>query len=477
MARLSRWILAGYLVGLVPDVLAQPLAIEAPVAVPSDERIAPLPSLAGLVALALANDSGLRSQRFDSQATAQELELARAGLRPRLDASASYRYQDADNIYTNNPADYPDEVYDDRVSGETHENSWELRLTQPLFSLERWRRIDMAEAQADAATLQVAVAERDLAITVVETYLDAYQASRTLGLLNAQRESLVLQQRQASRAYDLGIGDRLNLLESQSRLDQAIADQTASENDLANALSDLERLTGAPLAMLPALVGTPEALSIAAEPRPLETWLAATRDNVSVRLAAEQEQVAQRDTEVRRAGHYPEVDLVVGYSDLDSDDELRTSQDFTASVEVTLPIYQGGYTSASIRQGELAALAGAASLDNEWRLAQQEVRKRLRSMQGDLRQLEALQRSIESGALFLQAATRGQSLGLRDLVDVLDARSSLYDLRIRFVETVCVYLRDRTHLAAAVGELDTPSLGAIGDVLERVEQTPIDETS
>ncbi|GHB07183.1 TolC family protein [Salinicola rhizosphaerae] len=477
MSRLFPRLLALSLLGLSHYACAQALTAGTPLATASPvddlpasaDQANPLPSLTSLVAQALTYDSGLQSQRLDSRSVAQEVPMAQARLRPQLDATAAYRYRQANNIYTDNPDDYPDEVYDDRVSGKTRDRSWEVRLTQPLFSLERWRQVDKAHAQGDAALLQVAVAERDLAVKVVESYLDAYQASRTLGLLIAQRESLVLQQRQAQRAYELGVGDRLNLLESQSRLDQAVADQTAAENDLANAQSDLERLTGTLLDIGPVQLATPEALVVAPERQPLDAWLAMTANNAQVRLAAERQRVARADTDVRRAGRYPELNLVLGYSDVQSNDALQTSEDFSASVEMNVTLYQGGYTSASIRQGELTALSGAAAMQNERRLAQQEVRKRLRSMQGDVRQLEALQRSIESGTLFLKAAERGESVGLRDLVDVLDARSSVYDLRIRFVKTACLYLKDRTNLDAAAGQLDTDALQQITALLERIE--------
>ncbi|WP_164999668.1 TolC family protein [Salinicola tamaricis] len=280
------------------------------------------------------------------------------------------------------PDDYPDADYAKRVSGRTRDSSWGLRLSQPLFDLERWRQVDKAGTQVDAATLEVAVAERDLALRVIDSYLDAYQASRKVGLLIAQREALVLQQRQAQRAYELGVGDRINLLESQSRLDQAIADQTAAESDMANAVSDLERLSGATLDFAPALIEPPQTLTLDPEPRPLNDLLALTDGNPQVELAARRQRVAQADTDLRHAARYPKVDLVLDYNDLDSDDPLRTSRDLSAGVEVDLPLYQGGYTTASIRQAELSALAGAAALDDEQRLAQQEVRKRLRHAGG-----------------------------------------------------------------------------------------------
>lgn len=79
---------------------------------------------------------------------------------------------------------------------------------------------------------------------------------------------------------------------------------------------------------------------------------------------------------------------------------------------------------------------GRAALQNIRYLAEQEVRQRLRGLHGDARQLRAIKRSIESSSLFLEAAEKGEQLGLRDLVDVLDAREELYDLRIKFVEAI-----------------------------------------
>ncbi|WP_188112409.1 TolC family protein [Salinicola aestuarinus] len=429
-----------------------------------------LPAMSELIARALDNDAGLRSRRLDGASVGQEVPMARSRLLPRLEASANYRVSDADNIYTDNPQDYPDEVYDDRISGRTQDTSWQVRLTQPLFDLERSRQLGKAHAQADAATLEVAVAERDLAMTVIDTYLDAYRASRRVGLLMAQRESLTLQQRQAQRAYDLGLGDRINLLESQSRLDQAIADQTAAENALSIAITDLERLTGVTPDFTPRLIERSATFTPGAEDQPLESLLTRSSDNADVRLAAQRENVTRQETDIRRAARYPRLDFVVDYSDLHSNDALRTSRELSAGVELNVALYQGGYTTASIRQGELTALAGAADLDNERRLAQQEVRRRLRSIQGDRRQLEALTRSIESASLFVEAAVRGEALGLRDLVDVLDARATLYDLRIRYVDTLCDYLDNRAALAAATGTLDTPSIDRLMRTLEALER-------
>lgn len=447
--------------------------------IPASSSDTALPSLPGLFALALENDASLASQRYEMQATAQQVPKAWAGLKPHIDASAGYTYQESDNYYTGNPDFDPTSQLSNpdnatRYQGETRDTSWQIQLTQPLFSLERWRQVDKAEAQLDAAKLKVAVAERDLALQVAEAYLNAFLASRKLGLLASKRESLSLQVKQAQRSYELGIGSRINLLEAQARLDQAVADQISAENELANALSALQRLTGRLPEFASAALGDLDDLEVEAGWENIERWLARTPANVEVLLAEQQLQLAMEDTSVRRAARYPELDLNLAYVDRGSNDPFRESENASASLQLSVPIYQGGYTTADIRQGELSVLASEAAYANALNLARQEVRKRLRSLNGDARQLEALKRSIDSAQLFLQAAEKGEQLGLRDLVDVLDARADLYDLRIQFVEVVRQYLIDSLSLEAAVGDLGTADLAEVMTLLSQLTgHTPL----
>ncbi|MGO2148838.1 TolC family protein, partial [Halomonas sp.] len=214
---------------------------------------------------------------------------------------------------------------------------------------ERWRGVDVANAQVSAAELQLAVVERDLALQVSEAYIQAYLATQRLGLLESQQDSLELQVRQAQRAFDLGIGDRIDLLEAQSRLDQAISEAVLAENELDNARSTLERLTGVLPAFRGLAVGELSSVTLKSEWGSQDEWLARTNQNLDVLLARQEQQITEADASTRRAGYYPEVNLNVSYSDRQSDDTLRESKDYRAGVEMSMPIYRGGYTMANVR--------------------------------------------------------------------------------------------------------------------------------
>ncbi|WP_404471177.1 TolC family outer membrane protein [Vreelandella venusta] len=427
------------------------------------ELPAVLPSLPGLFARALENDADLTRQRFELAATREEVPMARSQLLPQVTASGSYLWQDSTNIQTS-----PDDFGLDQPAqrpGEIDETVWQVQLQQPLFSLERWRGVNVADEQVSAAELQLALVERDLALQVSEAYIQAYLASQRLGLLESQQEALDLQVRQAQRAFDLGVGDRINLLEAQSRLDQAISDAVLAENELDNALSTLERLTGTLPAFRGLAVGELSNVSLQSEWGSQDDWIARTGQNLDVLIARQDQRITEADTSTRRAGYYPELNLNLSYSDRKSDDQLRESKDYRASVEMSMPIYRGGYTTASVRQGERRIDASQAAFDNQRNLAVQEVRQRLRSLNGHVRRIEALKQAIASSELFLEAAERGEQLGLRDLVDVLDARASLFDQRIQYVDTIGEYALDSLALQSAVGELSSDDLSGVMNLL------------
>ncbi|MFM9269733.1 TolC family outer membrane protein [Halomonas elongata] len=436
-----------------------------------------IPSLPGLFERALHADADLQAQRLRAEARGQDVPKARAGLLPRLDASYVYRYTDSDNIYTDGGVTTcetnPDtgepvggESYERRCAGESTDSIRQLELTQPLFSMSRIRQMQHAEAQRDQAMLRLAVAERDLALKTSQTYLDAFFASRRARLLEGKRASLELQLAQARKAYELGIGDRIDLLAARSALDSTRADIVLARNETDDALATLERLTG--------VRSTFDGFSLAtltgvefAEPAPLETLEGSIDRNAGVEAAREGVRVAEADVALRKAGYYPEVSLNLSWRDRNSDDPYLASEEASAAIQARLNLFRGGYTRADMRQGELMARASRSDVDGARRQALEQLRQSRRGIIGEQGRLAALAQSIRSGELYLEAADKGAALGLRDLVDVLDARAELFDRRIQYVDAFRRLQLDRLQMQAAVGDLSGEDLA---DVMLSIQQ-------
>ena len=444
-----------------------------------------IPSLPVLYAYARDHDAELRRQMLEAEATGLETTRARAALLPAIDLTYSAGYTDSDNYYSSdagaceeNPRTgerFGGEDFEARCRGHSTDITTQVQLTQPLFSLERWRSLAQSREQVRAAQLQLALAEQDLALETAEAYMDGFYSAQQKRLLGGKKRSLALQVKQAQRAYELGIGDRIDLLAARSRLDQAAAEIAVADNRYADAITRLERLTGQ----------TPDfnrfalkTLSEARWPAPdsLERFEADLNDNVRVQLASQQLAVAEAAQAVRQAGYYPEVSLNLSWMDRNSNDPYRESEDRSAVVQARMNLYQGGATSAEVRQADLRRQAQGSDVQQQKRLALEELRRRHRSIEGDLSRLEALSQSIRSSNLYLEAADRGAALGLRDLVDVLDARADLYDQRIQYVDAFRQLMLDRLNLQAAAGPLDSDDMADTMAMIGRIIGPPEDDT-
>ena len=431
-------------------------------------RAVALPSLTGLFSQALDHDAELAQQRLELRAVEQEAPMALSRLLPQASATGGYLWQDSTNIQTD-----PEDVDLDQTArrpGEIEESYWRLEVSQPLFSLERWHGLDRADAQVAAAGLDVALVERELALAVSEAYVRAFLAACQLGLLEAQQAALALQVQQAQRAFDLGVRDRITLLEATSRLDEVIADTVEARNAQQDAESELQRLTGLRPRFDGQRVGDLTRLELADAIAAEDDWLTRVGNNLEVQRALAERRLRDIDIRLRRSGYAPEVYLNLSYSDRNSDDAFRESEDYRAGVEVSVPLFRGGYTRASVRQAELREQSSQRGVDHRRNLAGQEVRRALRALEGSVRRLAAQEQAIESGRLFLEAAERGETLGLRDLVDVLDAQARLYDLRIQFVDTIGRYVLDRLALESAVGDLGSRDLAWTMALLVRLTE-------
>lgn len=109
------------------SAMAELTALEQPATAASE-----LPSLPELFARALEHDAELSSQRFEYEATQEEIAMARSQLLPQVTASGTYLWQDSTNIQTS-----PDDFGLDQEAtrpGEINETVWQVQLQQPCLA-------------------------------------------------------------------------------------------------------------------------------------------------------------------------------------------------------------------------------------------------------------------------------------------------------------------------------------------------------
>lgn len=407
---------------------------------------------------AMNHDSEYRAARYTLEGEREEIRLARSQLLPALSFGAGYTYEDSDNIYTDkdNTNYYKEDSV--RSSGRIEDNYWRFNLRQPIFDRSRSQNLNRAKNQVKAAEYRYEQVKQLLVFRVADVWLNLLYAQMKVHFSSENLESLDLRLAQAERQDQLGVGDQLELLEIGARRDLAQADLLAARSELDEKLLEIELMSGRKLLPPTNWVTTAHLLEVTQQPLNLEAWQAKVTSNNSYQEQMARVAMAEAARLGSRAGHYPTLNLNLDYTKRASDDEFREREGFTASLDLSLELYGGGRTSSALRQSQARLNAEQAQADKVVLDTQQIIAVSWAKQQSLYQRLQALRRSMLSAERYEQAAKRGETLGLRSQVDVVEANARLFQAQERHAEALVAYLLADLRLHLETGQLEPNKL-------------------
>jgi len=440
------------------------------------------PSLKFLIALAFAG-SALNAQSadllqvyrdaasFDAQYAAaraardaglERLPQGRAGLLPTIGLSANTTWNDLES--TPRTAGIPTR------NSEFNSNGWNVSLSQPLFRWQNWDGFKQAELAAVLAEMQFAQAGQDLMLRVSQAYFDVLLAQETLATTQAQKIAFAEQLESAKRNFEVGTATITDTHEAQARYDLAIATQLAAESDLAIKRQALLTLTGKETDVLKGLrpgmqIGAPQ-------PTDIGQWIsAAEAGNLAVQVAQTNLEVASREVERQRAGHYPTLDLVATHGKSGTGFSTTTnsgndSKSTTIGLQLAVPLYAGGTVSSKVREAAALNEKARADLNFARRQATLGASQAYLGVNSGLAQVKALEAGVASSQLAVESNKLGYEVGVRINIDVLNAQSQLFDTRQKLAKARLDTLISQLRLKSAAGTLSEADLASINALLE-----------
>jgi outer membrane protein len=350
-------------------------------------------------------------------------------------------------------------------------SAWKLSLTQPLFRLDSLKSYEQGELQAMLADQQLRLAEQDLLLRIAKGYFDVLLAQDVLASVGAQKEAFAQQLAQSRRGYEVGIAPVTDVNEAQSRYDLTLAQEIASRNDLEVKRRVLEKSIARDLPPL-ARLDAEASIDILSPDQQDLLATRATDDALPVIIGLTAEEVAQREVERQKAGHYPTLDLVastgenrnVNYSGLGGGLGVN-SRETIVGLTLAIPIFQGGAVESRVREASANLDRSRQELLNARRQARLDSREALLGVQSGTALYQALRKAQSSNETQVRSTRRGLEVGVRTRVDVLNAEQQLFatlkDLAASRYETLMSGLR----LKAAAGALTEQELRALDRLL------------
>ena len=131
------------------------------------------------------------------------------------------------------------------------------------------------------------------------------------------------------------------------------------------------------------------------------------------------------------------------------------------SLEMSLPIYQGGFKTARAREAKARFRQATRQLENQNRAVARDVRNLYRSVTTDVIRVKARLKAIKSSESALEATETGYEVGTRNIVDVLQAQQRLYSAQFDYADSRYTYVLNLLRLKQAAGTLTPQDLADI----------------
>jgi len=465
---LSRILLTGWLAGCLAGAQGS-LAAEG-----GDGEFAEA-TLAGVYELALENDLTLAEARAELRIGREERKLALAGLLPQIQGEFGYTESDIESR-----GEFPagSQLFPNATNSDAETHRWSASLRQPLFDLPAWFSFKRGVELSNQAQATFSVAQQQLIVRAVEAYFEVLRASANLQASRAQESALSGQLEQVKQRFEVGMVAITDVHEAQAGHDLAVAQRIADEGQVDIARELLTVLTGRSHGELWVL----EDEFPIEEPEPATgaDWAQfARQNNFDIKVAQYARDAAQRGARAAATEHLPKVDLSLSYTESNTDimrDDLitGTQADFPSdedrgvvALNVTLPLFTGGATSAARRQASAQYETRMAGYQGTLRTVIQETRAAHRRVLSDVARSNARAQAVTSTRSALEAAEVGYEVGTRNVVDVLGAQQEFFSAVRDYNNSIIDYVVNLVRLKRLAGTLSPEDVYELNQWLER----------
>ncbi len=373
--------------------------------------------LSDAFSMAKSVDEAYLSALANFGASQEYVELAKAPLLPSL----SLNTQSTDNQLNKNEGfrDLPQQNY--RSSSKT------IILKQPIIRLSNWVQFKQSSLQASGAKYELARAENDLASRVVSAYLDTLLADEQMSVIADQIKSLRTQLIAATQGLENGFGTQTDVIEVQSRLDQAKADEQQIRSAKLFAIEQLKLFSGyaGPSILKSLNLNGLNDKSI----EPLEIWLEkASRLNPEILFGQMRLEIAQQEILKIKAGHLPTVDLIAQVSNSNNENIQYPATVFTnrqIGFQFNLPLYSGGSVLSSSRQAMLFAQKEERALNAMTNNIRLQVLKEFNNFIDGIERTKAHDSALTSAEQYLRSTEKNKTAGYKTRMDVMNAQQKI----------------------------------------------------
>ncbi len=416
-------------------------------------------TLSEAISAALDHNPQVSAARHEEDAAAYQATAARSGLLPQIYASETYNNTNSP-LWTfgtklNQGAIKSSDFNPDRLNDPDAINNFAtaLSLSWNLFDGGRTRiGWDQARQGEKMAALNLTRSQQLVIAQVAKAYVGL--------LLAVENRTVVMQALETARAHLKLIQDRFrgglavksDVLRGQVRIADLEQQRLTAESRILVAQAMLHAAMGQPDMGLIAPM-TPMQRCLPTEGG-LDLWVRRTLDKrPDLKQVALQEDIAGKEIDRARAGHYPTLALQGNY-EINSEDFSDSNDNYTVGAVLRVNLYSGRRISsrtAAARSLKAKARAMRTAMELGARV---ETQRAFYQAQSTWQSIAVARQAVDQAEEGLRIVANRYSGGLLTIVDLLDAQTALQQTRTQHFKAMHDYKVARIDLALAAGTID-----------------------
>ncbi len=413
-------------------------------------------TLQDAVAVALSRNPTLESQRASRAIAGETLEQARAGRRPSVSLSSS---AGVSRSQSNAPTLFAAQRNSRTDLGT---GTLGLQLVQPLYAGGALTaNVKRAKAETRFSDAQLDAASQGLILDVITAYLNVTTDKAALDIRRNNVNVLSTQVRAANDRFRVGEVTRTDVAQAEARLSGAQAFMARARAQYEGSRAAFREIVGLPpgeLELVPDVITEVDSIEAAFE--------IGRTENPAIRQDIAALEAARHLVKAAKARRKPSVSFVAaaGASQNAAESSLTgdntySSGNVEASVQMSMPLYQGGLLSSQIRQAQLEEARYRLRLQADQQTLVADISSIWYSLLAAKETIDASQRQVEAAEVAYRGSEQELAVGLRTTLEVLDQEQELLEARLALVEAQrSAYLAEH-QLMATMGRLSPDRFG------------------
>jgi outer membrane protein len=404
---------------------------------------------------AYLSNPDINSQRAAVRASDENVPKANSGYLPTVQANANSGVQST----------YAQDILPPIAGAASSYNQtllprgYGVTVNQSIFNGNKtYNSVRQAESTVLGQREQLRFTEQTTLLNALTYYMNVMRDTATLELDRNNVEVLKEQLRQTRDRFNVGEVTRTDVAQAEAALAQADATELLAVSTLQGSISNYRQVVGdQPHSLAPV---TPVVRLL---PSDLTSAIAISQvEHPAITASLHGVDVALLNVKINESALYPQVSLQGALQkSFDLSSEPQGSKALVGSLigQVTIPIYDGGSSFASIRQAKEQVSQQELSADSQREKVRAAVVASWYANANAAGVVRAAKSQVQAAEVALAGVREEAKVGQRTTLDVLNAQQTLLQARVQLVNAQHDQVVDSYTLLSAIGRLSVKILG------------------